>query len=49
MRCIALKIYLVLQQNPTPNFGTTYFFFFPKENKIIYANQNASERNNMRH
>jgi hypothetical protein len=37
MPCIELKICLVLQQNPAPNFGTTYFFLFTKQkNKILF-------------
>jgi hypothetical protein len=35
MRCIALKIRLVLHQNPASNFGTTYFFFSPYEKKEL--------------
>jgi hypothetical protein len=57
MRCIALKICLVLQQNPTSNFGTTYFFFFPKRTKSatltfgkgcafhFYKNKNKNYKN----
>jgi hypothetical protein len=37
MRCIELKICLVLQQNPASNFGTTYFFFFPNVKKVDFA------------
>jgi hypothetical protein len=35
MRCIELKICLVLHQNPASNFGTTYFLFFTKSNFYI--------------
>jgi hypothetical protein len=34
MRCIELKICLVLHQNPASNFGTTYFFLFTYQKGI---------------
>jgi hypothetical protein len=37
MRCIELKICLVLHQNPTSNFGTTHFFFFPYKKTTTHS------------